>query len=82
MLQATGTERLITDDHAARVEARRRGVHASSTVGVIAHLITVNGSGVDAPLADAYLQTLQAAGRMHVGLKSVDLLAGNLGPWR
>jgi predicted nucleic acid-binding protein len=48
---------LITDDHAARAEARRRGVRASSTVGVIAHLVSVNGTGVDAPIADACLQT-------------------------
>ncbi|HEX3965564.1 MAG TPA: hypothetical protein VHZ03_54465 [Trebonia sp.] len=82
MLQAAGTGRLITDDHAARAEARRRGVRASSTVGVIAHLININGSGVDAALADSYLQTLQGVGRMHVQLKSVDLLADNLGPWR
>jgi hypothetical protein len=82
MLQATGTGRLITDDHAARAEARRLGVRAVSTIGVVAHLMNVDGSGVDAALADAYLQTLQGAGRMHVRLKSVDLLADNLGPWR
>ena len=82
VLHAAGTGRLITDDHAARAEARRRGVRASSTVGVIAHLLTVGDSGVDAALTDAYLQTLQAEGRMNVELKSVDLFAENLGPWR
>lgn len=75
MLQAAGTGRLITDDHAARAEARRRGVRASSTVGVVAHLIKAKDCGVDATLADAYLQTLQAEGRMHVQLKSADLFA-------
>ena len=82
VLEAAGTGRLITDDHAARAEARRRGVPATSTVGVIAHLIDVNGTGVDAALADTYLQTLQANDRMHVDLKSADLLTNDLGPWQ
>jgi hypothetical protein len=81
-LQAAGTGRLITDDHAARAEARRRGVRASSTVGVVARLLAVNGSGLDPALADAYLRALQANDRMHVELKSADLLANDLGPWQ
>jgi hypothetical protein len=82
VLQAAGTGRLISDDHAARAEARRRGVLASSTVGVLAHLLAVAGSGVDVGLADTYLETLRTRGRMHAQLTSVDLLAGDLGPWQ
>lgn len=55
---------------------------ASSTVGVVAHLLTVAGSGVDPTMADTYLQTLRARGRMHAQLTSIDLLAGDLGPWQ
>lgn len=82
LLQTTGAGRLITDDHAARGEARRRGVKASSTVGVIAQLLTINGSGIDKELADLYLETLQSAQRMRVHLKSSDLTIGHLGPWQ
>lgn len=39
LLQSLGAGRLVSDDHAARGEARRRGVKASSTVGVIAQLL-------------------------------------------
>lgn len=52
LLQAAGAGRLITDDHAARAECRRRGVRAVSTVGVIAHLLTIAGSGVDLEIAE------------------------------
>ena len=82
LLQAAGVGRLITDDHAARGEARRRGVRASSTVGVIAQLLTIDGSGIDTVLAEMYLETLQSEQRMHVQLKSAHLIAGDLGPWR
>ena len=82
LLQSAGAGRLISDDHAARGEARKRGVRASSTVGVIAQLLTIDGSGVDAAMADSYLRTLQERDRMHVRLKSVDLLTGDLGPWQ
>jgi hypothetical protein len=82
LLRTAGTGRLISDDHGARGEARRRGVHASSTVGVIAQLLTIEESGIDIALADMYLQTLQSRQRMHVQLKSTDLLAGDLGPWQ
>jgi hypothetical protein len=82
LLQSAGAGRLISDDHAARGEARKRGVRASSTVGVIAQLLTIEGSGVDQAMADTYLETLQTRERMHAQLKSVDLLAGNLGPWQ
>jgi len=82
LLQSTGTGRLISDDHAARAEARRRGVRASSTVGVIAQLLSIASSGVDGAQADTYLQTLLARGRMHAKLTSIDLLAGDLGPWQ
>lgn len=82
LLRAAGTGRLITDDHGARGEARRRGVRASSTVGVVAQLLTIEGSGIDTTLADTYLRTLQSEQRMHVQLKSADLLAGDLGPWQ
>lgn len=47
LLQSVGKGRLISDDHAARAESRKRGVKTSSTVGVIAQLLTVTGSGVD-----------------------------------
>ncbi len=80
LLQSAGTGRLISDDHATRGEARKQGVRASSTVGVIAQLLTIDGSGVDEAMADTYLTTLQAKDRMHVRLKSVDLLAGDLSP--
>jgi len=82
LLQSAASGRLISDDHAARAESRKRGVKASSRVGVIAHLLGVAGSGVDAALADTYLQTLRARRRMHVQLTSIDLLAGDLGPWQ
>jgi hypothetical protein len=63
-------------------ESRKQGVKASSTVGVIAQLLTLPGSGIDRGLADTYLQTLQARKRMHAALSSIDLLAGDLGPWQ
>jgi hypothetical protein len=81
-LESAGTGRLITDDHGARAESRKRGVKASSTVGVIAQLLTIRGSGVDSAMADTYLQTLQTRERMHIPLTSIDLLAGDLGPWQ
>jgi hypothetical protein len=81
LLQSVGTGRLISDDHAARAESRKRGVRASSTVGVITHLLSVAETGVDLSMADIYLQILQARQRMHVQLKAVDLAAGDLGPW-
>lgn len=82
LLHSAGTGRLISDDHGARGEARKRGVRTSSTVGVIAQLLTITGSGVDAAVADIYLETLQVQGRMHVQLKSAHLFAGDLGPWQ
>jgi predicted nucleic acid-binding protein len=82
LLQSARTGRLISDDHAAGADARRRGVRASSTVGVIARLLSVACSGVDRALADTYLQTLRARDRMHAKLTSIDLLAGELGPWQ
>lgn len=82
LLQSAGKGRLITDDHAARAESRKRGVKASSTVGVIAQLLAMPGSAIDSGLADTYLQTLQARKRMHAALSSIDLLAGDLGPWQ
>jgi hypothetical protein len=81
LLESAGSGRLISDDHAARGEARRRGVRASSTVGVIAQLLTIDGSGIDVAVADIYLEILQTRGRMHVPLKSADLLMDDLGPW-
>lgn len=82
ILQSAGTGRLISDDHAARDEARRRSVRASSTVGVIAQLLTITGSGADEKVADQYLEVLRAKGRMHAQLTSDDLLKGEIGPWR
>ncbi len=82
LLQSAGKGRLISDDHAARAESRKRGVRASSTIGVIAQLLTVPGSGVDPVIADTYLRTLRARKRMHAELTSIDLLAGDLGPWQ
>jgi hypothetical protein len=82
LLQSAGAGRLISDDHGARAESRKRGVRASSTVGVIAQLLAVAGSGVDTSMADTYLQTLQTRQRMHAQLTSTDLLAGDLGPWQ
>lgn len=80
LLQSAGKGRLISDDHGARSETRLRGVNASSTVGVIAKLLAVAGSGVDTAMADMYLQTLRTRQRMHAQLTSTDLLAGDLGP--
>jgi hypothetical protein len=82
LLQSAGTGRLITDDHAARAESRKRGVKAVSTVGIIAQLLIAQGSGIDRALADTYLQTLQTRKRMHTTLTSIDLLAGDLGAWQ
>lgn len=82
LLQSAGKGRLISDDYAARAESRKRGIRASSTIGVVAQLLTVPGSGVDTAMADTYLQTLQARERMHAQLTSIDLLAGDLGPWQ
>lgn len=56
-------------------EARRRGVRASSTVGVVAQLLTIDGNGIDTTLADMYLETLQSEQRMYVQLKSAHLTA-------
>src|SRR2546421_9163039 len=42
VLQEKGDGRLISDDRGARDEARRRGISAASTVGVVAKLLTVN----------------------------------------
>jgi predicted nucleic acid-binding protein len=81
MLQSVGSGRLISDDHGARADTKR-GVHASSTVGVIAQLLGVMGSGVDPVMADLYLQTLRVRKRMYAALTSTDLLAGDLGPWQ
>lgn len=81
LLQSLGTGRLVSDDHGARAESRRRGVNAVSTVGVIAHLLAVADSGLDRTMADTYLQTLQARKRMYAQLTSIDLLAKDLGPW-
>jgi hypothetical protein len=49
---------------------------------VIAQLLSIGGCGVDLTMADQYLETLQADNRMHVRLKSVDLIGGDIGPWR
>jgi predicted nucleic acid-binding protein len=81
LLASAGKGRLISDDHAARAESRKRGVTASSTVGVVAHLLTIAGSGVDPTIADMYLETLRVRERMHAQLTSIDLLAGDIGPW-
>jgi len=81
LLASAGKGRLISDDHAARAECRKRGLRASSTVGVAAHLLTIAGSGVDPTMADTYLQTLRTRERMHAQLTSIDLLAGDLGAW-
>lgn len=82
LLRGAGAGRLITDDHGARGEARRQQVAASSTVGVLAQLLTNPNSGVTVPLVDLYLDTLRARQRMHADLTSQDLLAGQLGAWR
>lgn len=74
--------RLISDDHGARAESRNRGVAASSTVGIVAQLLNIPESGLDRAMAETYLETLQARGRMHTRLRSIDLLAGDLGAWR
>jgi hypothetical protein len=62
----------------------RHGSEGSRRVprSAIAQLLTVAGSGVDPTMADTYLQTLRARGRMHAQLTSIDLLAGDLGPWQ
>ena len=65
-------------------EARPGGGESgrASSVGVIAQLLSIGGCGVDLTMADQYLETLQADNRMHVRLKSVDLIGGDIGPWR
>jgi hypothetical protein len=60
LFQRPKNGRLISDDHGARAEARKRGVAASSTVGVVAQLLGTPESGVDRAMADIYLETLQA----------------------
>jgi hypothetical protein len=82
LLQWAKKGRLISDDHGARAESRKRGVATSSTIGVVAQLLAIPGSGVDRAMADTYLETLQARDRMHAQLTSIDLLAGDLGPWQ
>ena len=64
LLQSVGKGRLISDDHAARAESRKRGIRANYTIGVVAQLLTVPGSGVDTTMADTYLQTIQARERI------------------
>jgi hypothetical protein len=44
--------------------------------------LTIDESGIDAAMADVYLETLQSCDRMHAPLKSTDLLMGDLGPWQ
>jgi predicted nucleic acid-binding protein len=82
LLKAAGAGRLISDDHGARDEARRNGVLASSTVGVIAQLLTITNGALSSAQADTYLETLRARGRMNASLTSLDLLSGELGAWR
>jgi hypothetical protein len=82
LLKSLGSGRLISDDHAARAESRRRGVRASSTVGVISQLLRVAESGVDTTMADSYLKTLRTRERMHIHLTPTDLVKGDLGPWQ
>jgi predicted nucleic acid-binding protein len=81
LLATAGSGRLISDDHAARDTARRirHNVRASSTVGVLAHLLARND--VDPTTVDTYLKTLRTQGRMRIGLTATDLLAGSLGAW-
>jgi hypothetical protein len=78
---AWGTSRLISDDRGARDEARRRGMDAASTVGVVAKLLTLNPAPLTVANADTYLDQLRAQGRMHATLTSTELLAADLGAW-
>jgi hypothetical protein len=81
LLATAGSGRVISDDHAARDTARntKHNVRASSTVGVLAHLLARND--VDPATVDTYLNTLRVQRRMRTGLTATHLLAGNLGPW-
>jgi hypothetical protein len=45
-------------------------------------VLNIQGSGMNPATADTYLDTLRARGRMHAQLTSIDLLAGDLGPWQ
>jgi hypothetical protein len=73
--------RLISDDRGARDEARRRGLLAASTVGVVARLLTLSPAVLTVAHADTYLTVLRERDRMHVPLTATDLLAGDIGPW-
>lgn len=79
---AWGPSRLISDDHGARHESRRRGVPATSTVALVAGLLALTPvAPITADTADAYLDALRRNGRMRAELTSDDLLAGNLQSW-
>ncbi|HEX6684329.1 MAG TPA: hypothetical protein VF062_16110 [Candidatus Limnocylindrales bacterium] len=80
LLAATGTGRLISDDHGARAVARyQHKVRASSTVGVLAELLA--RGAVSPETVDLYLNTLRTHSRMRVALTSQDLLRRDLGSW-
>ncbi|GAA0713046.1 hypothetical protein Drose_15565 [Dactylosporangium roseum] len=80
LLAASGTGRLISDDHGARAVARNRhGVRASSTVGVLSELLA--RGAVTTETVDLYLDTLRTHTRMRVALTSQDVLRRALGPW-
>jgi hypothetical protein len=81
ILLNAGQGRLISDDHAARSEARRVGVRASSTIGILAKLLALPNSPVSAQDVDTYLDLLRQYGRLRTPLTSSDLLASNLGAW-
>lgn len=76
-----GQGRLISDDHAARSEARRVGVRASSTIGIFAKLLALPSSPISTQDVDTYLNLLRQHKRLHMSLTSSDLLASNLGAW-
>jgi hypothetical protein len=79
LLVAAGSGRLISDDHGARDIARKRGVKASSTVGVLAELLA--RGVVSTTTVDTYLTVLRTHRRMRVRLTPIDLFAGDLRSW-
>jgi hypothetical protein len=79
---AWGGGRLVSDDRGARDEARRRGLAAASTVGIVAKLLTLSPAPLAIEQVDMYLNVLRSRDRMHAPLTASHLLAGELDSWQ
>jgi hypothetical protein len=77
---AWGGGRLVSDDRGARDKARRRGLAAESTVGIVAKLLALS----PAPLAieQVDMKVLRSRERMRARLTASHLLAGELDSWQ